>query len=108
MNNNERMLPRSLQPLSAWGYFWYSILYAIPVIGWIFLVINAVGAPNHNARSFARSYFCKLLIALLLLAMFAGVTALMFVSGVLSWDEIQGMYDGLKPLFENMFNIFNK
>ncbi len=108
MNNNERMLPRSLKPISAWGYFWYSVLYTIPVIGWIFLIVNAIGAPNRHARSFARSYFCKLIILILLLAVVAGVTALLFMTKVLSWDEIKAIYEDLKPIVEDMINVFQR
>ncbi len=60
-------LPAEFRPLSAWGYFGYQILFAIPLIGFIFLLVFALGGTrNVNLRSFARSYFCALLIALIL------------------------------------------
>ena len=61
----EKHLPKSYRPISGWGYFWRAVLYAIPVLGQIILLINALGAKNRNGRNFARSYFCALLIALI-------------------------------------------
>lgn len=61
----EKHLPKSYRPISGWGYFWRAVLYAIPVLGWIVLLINALGSKNRNGRNFARSYFCALLIALI-------------------------------------------
>ena len=62
----EKHLPKSYRPISGWGYFWRSVFYAIPVLGWLFVLINALGAKNRNGRNFARSYFCALLIAVIL------------------------------------------
>lgn len=51
-----------LTPLSPWAYFGLSILYSIPIIGFIVLLVNAIGAENVNKRNYARSYFCWLVI----------------------------------------------
>ena len=51
-----------LTPLSPWAYFGLSILYSIPFIGFIILLVNAIGAENVNKRTYARSYFCWLAI----------------------------------------------
>ncbi len=61
-------LPKKFRPLSAWAYFGYSILFAIPLVGLIFLIIFAVGGENANVnrRSYARSYFCALLIGVII------------------------------------------
>ena len=57
-----RELPPELRPLSAWAYFGYELLYAVPLVGWIFLICHAIGARNVNKRSFARSFFCVYVI----------------------------------------------
>lgn len=67
-------LPPELEPLSAWAYVGYSILYAIPVVGLIFLIVFSISDKNINRRSFSRSYFC---MALLIIA----VVAVLFVTG---------------------------
>ena len=59
---NDRLIYKRYRPLTAWNYFWRIVLYAIPVIGWIFLLVHAIGAKNPNARCFARSFFCALLV----------------------------------------------
>lgn len=50
------------KPISMWGYFGYEILFALPLIGWIILIVKALSARNVNLRNFARSYFCLLII----------------------------------------------
>ena len=62
----EKHLPKSYRPISGWGYFWRTVLYAIPVLGWLILLINAIGSKNRNGRNFARSYFCALLVAIII------------------------------------------
>lgn len=67
-------------PLSPWAYFWLDILYAIPIVGFVFLLIHAIGANNVNKRNFARSYFCVLVIILIIfgvVAIFGGGAAIM-------------------------------
>lgn len=51
------------RPLSAWAYFGYTILFAIPIIGWFFLLVFTFSTKNYNRRSFARSRWCGLIIA---------------------------------------------
>ena len=65
-------VPEEYRPISMWGYFGYQILFAIPLIGWIFLLVFAFGGTkNINLRNFARSYFCMLIIMVLLIIIFA-------------------------------------
>jgi len=62
--NNE--IPPQYKPLSAWKYFGLSILYAIPVIGFIFLLVYTFSDKNINRRNHARSYWCALLIGVVI------------------------------------------
>ena len=62
----DMLLPKAYRPLSAWDYFLRAVLYAIPVIGWIFLLVHAINGKNRHGRSFARSYFCALLVAVVI------------------------------------------
>ncbi len=56
------------KPISMWGYFGYQLLFCIPCVGFIFLIVFALGGTsNVNLKNFARSYFCMLIIALILL-----------------------------------------
>ncbi len=93
----EKHLPKSYRPISGWGYFWRAVLYAIPVIGWIFLLVNALGSKNRNGRNFARSYFCALLIALIGAAVVVALS--FFVPSVIQSIKDLGnqVIDALRP-----------
>ena len=69
MNNQTNQIPYEYQPISMWGYFGYQVLFSIPVVGFVFLVVYALGGTkNVNKRNFARSYFCYLLILIVIMA----------------------------------------
>lgn len=61
-------LPPELEPLSAWAYVGYSILYSIPVIGLIFLIVFSISDKNINRRNFSRSYFLIAILAIVIIA----------------------------------------
>ena len=54
------------RPLSPWAYFGYSILFNIPVIGFILLIVFSLDSTNINRRNYARSYWCWLVIFIVL------------------------------------------
>ena len=78
---DKSQIPEEYRPISMWGYFGYEILFSIPVIGFIFLLIFALGAKNVNKKNFAFSYFCYTIICLVVfvvifaIAMMTGATA---------------------------------
>ena len=75
----EQYIPDEYRPISMWGYFGYSILFSIPIVGLVLiLVFSFGGARNINLRNFARSYLCGLIIlaVLLLIIFLTGGTAL--------------------------------
>lgn len=55
-------LPAEYKPLSPWSYFGHSILFALPVVGFILLIVFSFKRGNINKRNFARSYFCAYII----------------------------------------------
>ena len=67
-DNNYANVPLEYEPISMWGYFGYELLFSIPCIGFIFLIVYAVSARNVNLKNFARSYFCYLIIVLIVCA----------------------------------------
>ncbi len=82
-NFDVQTIPSEYRPISMWGYFGYEILFAIPIIGWILLLVFALGGTsNINLRNFARSYFCFLIIIAIIfiiaMAIGAGTTAAMY------------------------------
>ena len=59
-------IPAQYKPLSPWAYIGYSILFAIPLIGLICLIVFSFNSNNLNRRNYARSYWCAILIALII------------------------------------------
>ena len=69
-----QQIPSEYKPISMWGYFGYEILFAIPIIGWLLLLIFALGGTsNVNLKNFARSYFCLLIIIVIIFLIVAAV-----------------------------------
>lgn len=60
------------RPLSPWAYFGLQILFSIPIVGFIFLIVFSLSNGNINRRNFARSYWCVLVIVLIII----GITLL--------------------------------
>ena len=57
---SDMLLPKAYRPLSTKAYLGLTILYIIPVIGWIFMLAHAIDAKNRHTRTYARSWFCGL------------------------------------------------
>ena len=52
-------IPSKYKPISAWGYVGYQLLFSIPLIGFIFVLVFALGGTNNeNLKNYSRSYFC--------------------------------------------------
>ena len=64
-------LPQENQPLSPWAYFGLSILFNIPVVGFVFLIVFSCSRANINRRNFARSYWCIYVLMAVILAIMA-------------------------------------
>jgi len=75
------------RPISMWGYFGYQLLFSIPVVGFIFLIIYSASDANINRRNFARSYWCVLIVAII-------ITVLVFVLGGAS--VLEGLEQGMQ------------
>ena len=57
-----------------WGYFGYELLFAIPLVGFIVLLVFAFGGTrNKNLKNFARSYFCAMIVAVIIIVILAFV-----------------------------------
>lgn len=65
MENNTN-IPSEYRVLSPWAYFGYNLLFAIPLVGFICAIIFAFDNSNLNRRNYARSFFCNLIIAVII------------------------------------------
>lgn len=74
-------IPEQYEPLSPWAYWGYTLLFSVPIVGFIFLIIFSCKDSNLNRRNYARSYWCNLiivgiaLVALILIAILGGLGA---------------------------------
>ena len=72
--------PEAFRPLSPWAYFGWGIVYSIPIVGLVFLIIHSFSSTNINRRNYARSFFCALVLSMILfvicLAIFTSANAL--------------------------------
>ena len=74
-------IPDEYRPISMWGYFGYSILFAIPIVGLVLIIVFSLGGTrNINVRNYARSYFCWLIIAIIIIAITFAFGGSAFVS----------------------------
>lgn len=64
-------IPNEYKVLSPWSYFGYSLLFAIPIIGFIFAIIFAFDNTNLNRRNYARSFFCGLILVVIIIVLIA-------------------------------------
>ena len=78
---DDKNIPEEYKPISMWGYFGYEILFAIPLVGFILLLVFSFGGTqNKNLRNFARSYFCFLIVGLIIAAIVFGITLMLGIS----------------------------
>lgn len=86
---NEPAVPEENRPLSPWAYFGYGLLFAIPVVGFILLIVFSFAGKNVNRKNFARAYWCKLLVILgsVLVLLVLIITGILrgTLEGVLVW-----------------------
>ena len=81
-------IPAENRPLSPWAYFGLQLLFAIPVVGFVFLIVFSCSGANINRRNFARSYWCALLIGVIATVVILVLAAVLGVS----LAELSGAY----------------
>ena len=72
----EVVIPDEYRPIGMWGYFGYTILFNVPVVGWIICLCLAFGASNRNLRNFARSQFCWIILYVVALVLLTSLGVL--------------------------------
>lgn len=65
--------PEKYRPISSWGYVGFTILFSIPLFGWLLVIVYSVSDFNINLRNYARSYICWLILSILLLVALYGI-----------------------------------
>lgn len=75
----EATIPPAYRPIGAWAYYGLQLLFSIPFVGFICLIVFSFDDSNINRRNFARSYWCALLIQVILIVL---VVVLVLVLGL--------------------------
>lgn len=81
-------IPDEYQPLRPWTYFWLNVLFAIPVVGFIFLIVFSFAGGNINRRNYARSYWCPILILTVIAVIFLIVILIAALLSGVSMSEM--------------------
>ena len=76
MSSSYDHIPYEYRPISMWGYFGYTILFCIPILGLILALFWSFGAGNVNLKNFARSQFCVIIIIGIICGICAGLGVL--------------------------------
>lgn len=65
---NENMLPEDYKPVTVWQYVGYSLLFSLPIIGFIMVLVTAFGSDKSiSLRNYAKSYLVWLAISVVLM-----------------------------------------
>lgn len=90
------------RPISGWGYVGYTLLFSIPVLGLILLIVFAISDKNINRRSFARSFWCFMLLGLIgfLVVFLLTINA---ISGLPGYGQM-GALEQFKVFVLNLFS----
>jgi hypothetical protein len=77
------------RPISTFGYIGYTFFYSLPVLGTIFLIMNALSARNVNVRNFSRSLCVMYVLSLVVvIALYLLIIASMGTNGFVTPKEI--------------------
>lgn len=80
---NENMLPEEFKPVTVGAYIGYSILFSIPLVGFIMLLVTAFSSSNKKSlRNYARAMLIMYVVA------FVIAFAMTFVLG----SAMSGLY----------------
>ena len=85
-------LPPQFRPMSPWAYLGCSLLFSIPLIGFLCLLIFTFSKENINRRNYARSYWCAILVVLILFAVLAATGVLSALADTVAETATEIMY----------------
>ncbi|MBQ1305969.1 MAG: zinc-ribbon domain-containing protein [Erysipelotrichales bacterium] len=64
-SEDDLIVPYEYRPVTGWGFFGYSLLFILPVIGWIAAIVFAFNNHNLARKGFARMALIWLILAAL-------------------------------------------
>lgn len=79
VNNTTNNIPNQYKPLSPWAYIGYNILFAIPIVGFIMMLVFAFDSSNNlNRRNYSRSFLYAYIIVAVLTLVIVGILIALF------------------------------
>lgn len=67
-------LPTALKPLGAWGFVGYTLLFMLPLLGFVFVLVFALGGTQRVClKNYARGVLLLWLLALVIAAVAVGL-----------------------------------
>ncbi len=91
-----RRLPKKYRPITAWGYFWYSVLFAIPLIGLICLIAFSLSDKSIPRRSYARSIWLALLIGIIFAVIISLALLVLVLTNVITPEMMDSVAESIK------------
>lgn len=88
-------LPKKYNPMGAWSYFWYTVLFSIPVLGLISLIVCSCSDKNINRRSFSRGYLIGVIVVALIAILVAVAAVVLVLGGFLPEETMEMINDTL-------------
>ena len=79
-------VPPEYMPPSPWAYFGLTLLYSVPVLGFIFLIIHSANRSNLARRNFALSFWIPYAIA----AIAAVIFVILLLVGAITMQNFSG------------------
>lgn len=72
----EIKVPKKYEPIGPMQYFWLSVLFSIPVVGFVFLIVFSCSSSNINRRNYARSFWVPyaIMFVLVIILIASGAT----------------------------------
>lgn len=84
--------------ISTAGYFWLMLLFAVPVVGFIAMLIFAGAVKNKNLRNFARAHVVWVIVALIT-AIALWIVARIALKAAGTAIDWQGIFDSIRNAF---------
>lgn len=85
-------------PISSWGYVGYSVLWSIPMLGWLIWFFSCFSKKNRNVRNYARSYVCTFLLAIIVMVVTVILVFVAMMLGFITADAFEGMMTQTQPV----------
>ena len=108
---NSQTIEGKYKPLSPWAYFGYSLLFGIPLVGFVFLIMFALSDENINRRNFARSTLLAIVVICPIIVVIIVLSATVIFTGLSTPDaanfahfcqDVDNVYSGVLNSFADL------